>query len=769
MKTIRMGFRIFIMFLLFFNTAAQSYTCDDTPENNKGGVCECDADICYFKLVIEHLQTFTAYENSAARGTQGRVYYFNSNGSLEPATKNGMACENLSQCTKVHTVDGSTYRSFIAINKQIPGPTLIVNEGATVVVDVFNFLTTEETSIHWHGVHQRNTPWMDGVGYISQCPIQAGGSFRYIFKAEPSGTFWYHSHSGPQRTDGLFGALIVRESQVPDGLPAFEDEPGKHTLTLLDWQREASLDLFVKIHSSLGYYEDIAVNQIPTQANRPYMPTCSADGAEVGPVPYWSGIINGRGKYKNVDFIQTNYSSFDIVSGKTYRFRLIGAQGNYAYRFSIDSHKLLLVGTDGYFIEPVEVDFIIIHTGERYDFLLTGNQPSNKNYLIRAETLEVNCSTLVREKSLENNDAIAVLTYNGSPVDKEEIENEYENGKRVCNEENVCIVANCPFENYIPSSGYNCSNLHVHDLKLLVPTAEDELPKSDEVDFESTWFFNFGFDSVEFTSTVNGRNFILPTTSLQTQGYKKIKSEMCKDLSDQCDREQDDCTCVQVIDIGSSYSGKTVRFVFSSLNTTNGFSFAHPIHLHGHSFFVAKTGYGSYNSNGLLAEATPDITCGKPCLKAPTWTDGKSPAILVTQKTIRKDTVMVPAGGYVVVEFVADNPGFWFLHCHIETHQLEGMALVINAMESLQNPSPSGMPECGNFNWTVKEFKKKLFKPGTNNYLAISVGIPLTILLLIVIFVAIFIGIPWIMFRCKKKGYKGIEGTNKAQPDLMEL
>ena len=43
-----------------------------------------------------------------------------------------------------------------------------------------------------------------------------------------------------------------------------------------------------------------------------------------------------------------------------------------------------------------------------------------------------------------------------------------------------------------------------------------------------------------------------------------------------------------------------------------------------------------------------------------------------------KDTVIIPAGGYAVVYFRANNPGYWFLHCHIEVHQLEGMAVVIN-------------------------------------------------------------------------------------------
>ena len=685
------------------------YICDDTPENNMP-VCECNESVCYFKLVIEHLQTFTAYEKDAARGTRGRVYYLDDNGEPQPATNKRITCDGNKEdkCTNVNFVDGSTYRSFLAINKRIPGPTLIVNEGATIVVDVFNFLETEETSFHWHGIHQYNTPWMDGVGYISQCPIEAGDSFRYIFKAQPSGTLWYHSHSGSQRSDGLFGALIVRESSIPDGLPAFEDIPALHTLTLLDWQREASLDLFVKIHSSLGFFEQTAIGHVPTQANELYSPTCSADGAEVGPVPYWSGIINGRGRYKNVDFLKVNLSIFNVERGKTYRFRLVGAQANYAYRFSIDNHKLLLVATDGYFIEPKEVDFIIVHTGERYDFLVSATETNKQIFLIRAETLEVNCTTLTRDESLQNNDAIAVLTYDGSLVNKAALQDEYLNEKRACSSDNVCTVANCPFENYINSSGYDCSNLHVQDFKLLEETPENQLPESDTVDMKSTWFFNFGFDSVEFTSTVNGRNFILPTTSLQTQGYKQIYPEICQNISDRCYRDENDCTCVHLISIPKQISGKAIRFVLSSLNTTREYSFAHPIHLHGHSFHVVNVGYGSYLPNGLLNEPTNDISCGRPCLKPPSWTDGVTPDITITNRTIRKDTVIVPAGGYVVIDFIADNPGYWFLHCHIESHQLEGMAVVINELQYDQNPPPGGMSTCGNFNWTVKEFNDKL-------------------------------------------------------------
>lgn len=163
-------------------SSAQDFICDDTIEKNKP-VCECNESVCYFKFVIEHLQTFTAYEKEAPYGTRGRVFFIDKYGNLLPTRQNSdsTACNNRSYCTDPNTVDGSTYRSSIAVNKQIPGPTLIVNETATVVVDIVNLLTTEETSFHWHGMHSLD-------GRITQCPIEAGASFLYIFKAMPAGT-----------------------------------------------------------------------------------------------------------------------------------------------------------------------------------------------------------------------------------------------------------------------------------------------------------------------------------------------------------------------------------------------------------------------------------------------------------------------------------------------------------------------------------------------------------------------------------------------------
>ena len=76
------------------------------------------------------------------------------------------------------------------------------------------------------------------------------------------------------------------------------------------------------------------------------------------------------------------------------------------------------------------------------------------------------------------------------------------------------------------------------------------------------------------------------------------------------------------------------------------------------------------------------------------------------------DTVTVPSGGYAVIQFVADNPGYWIMHCHVETHTLEGMAVVINETHAQQTPPPCGMRTCGNFTLELEEFYDIIQHPG---------------------------------------------------------
>ncbi len=66
--------------------------------------------------------------------------------------------------------------------------------GDRIVVDVMNQMPAREVTIHWHGILQQKSPWMDGTPYVAQCPIHDSTAFRYNFLAETSGTHFYHSH-----------------------------------------------------------------------------------------------------------------------------------------------------------------------------------------------------------------------------------------------------------------------------------------------------------------------------------------------------------------------------------------------------------------------------------------------------------------------------------------------------------------------------------------------------------------------------------------------
>ena len=112
---------------------------------------------------------------------------------------------------------------------------------------------------------------------------------------------------------------------------------------------------------------------------------------------------------------------------------------------------------------------------------------------------------------------------------------------------------------------------------------------------------------------------------------------------------------------------------------------AHPFHLHGHHFQVIYIGYMETVLMRLAPVTNPDmLTCVSTkghCDTDVHWSDSSWKKYKDTegmQEPSEKDTVIVPVGGYVVIRFRADNPRWWFLHCHIEPHQLEGMSMVVH-------------------------------------------------------------------------------------------
>ena len=103
--------------------------------------------------------------------------------------------------------------SAIAVNYQIPAPTLHFKKGDLVTINVCNHLD-EGTAIHWHGIL---VPWqMDGVEGVTQKAIPPGKSFQYQFTLHQSGTYWYHAHAGAQEQQGVYGAFIIDPPEPPE-------------------------------------------------------------------------------------------------------------------------------------------------------------------------------------------------------------------------------------------------------------------------------------------------------------------------------------------------------------------------------------------------------------------------------------------------------------------------------------------------------------------------------------------------------------------------
>ncbi|RVW33739.1 Laccase-17 [Vitis vinifera] len=101
---------------------------------------------------------------------------------------------------------------------------------------------------------------------------------------------------------------------------------------------------------------------------------------------------------------------------------------------------------------------------------------------------------------------------------------------------------------------------------------------------------------------------------------------------------------------------------------------SHPFHLHGYNFYVVGQGIGNYDPN----------------------TD---PVNFNLVDPVERNTFGVPAGGWVAIRFQADNPGVWFMHCHLDVHTSWGLRMawiVLDGQQPNQKlPSPpSDLPKC---------------------------------------------------------------------------
>jgi FtsP/CotA-like multicopper oxidase with cupredoxin domain len=105
---------------------------------------------------------------------------------------------------------------MLTYNGSIPGPTLKVAQGATIIVHVTNHGDIEAT-VHWHGLRLENR--YDGT-HDTQAPIPVGESFTYQVQVPDPGAYWYHPHIREDYGQelGLYGNILVAPTE-PDYWP----------------------------------------------------------------------------------------------------------------------------------------------------------------------------------------------------------------------------------------------------------------------------------------------------------------------------------------------------------------------------------------------------------------------------------------------------------------------------------------------------------------------------------------------------------------------
>ena len=424
---------------------------------------------------------------------------------------------------------------------------------------------------------------------------------------------------------------------------------------------------------------------LDTALGRDYM----IDNNEVGAVQFHSALINGRGRYNNDPYPLTE---FTVVEGERYRFRVANTGGEHGFVVSVDDHKLFVVGSDGDDYLPIEVDFIALFPGESIDFELETTESSDLFWL-RANTPR-------KGKGLNPEDdgvikgGRAIIRYQGSTFSGDPVSE-----ARNCTKQAPCIMFNCAFKQYPLGSWITCIPLSdARSTKSDVYLDKTYGLSEDDSDVEEI-FLNLAFP---IGSSINGRKYSEARAPMFQPDIEQYITP-CDD--DVCDATGCLCTHIQKIPYN-----KTIQIVFSSLTPTAPFMAHHPVHLHGHNFAVLKMGFAEQNeTSGFWSRMNQDIYCASQnefiCSK-PRWNGGRPELNKI--KPPLKDNVMIPSRGYVVVRFRSDNPGFWFLHCHQQSHMLEGMNMLIHEAPGKIKEVPKGFPTCSDFELDNAEYEAYL-------------------------------------------------------------
>ncbi len=453
----------------------------------------------------------------------------------------------------------------IAVNGQIPMPTLTFTEGDTAEIYVHNELN-EETSMHWHGLFLPNQ--YDGVPNLTQMPIKPHTTHLYKFPIIQHGTHWYHSHTGLQEQIGMYGSFVMnKKTDDPTFRKGIDDLPTV-PIILSEWTDMKPENVHRMLHNATDWF---AIKKGTTQSyaeaiKQGYFKTKIANewkrmnAMDVSDVYYDKFLINGKN--------ESQLSQFK--GGDKVRLRISNGGASTYFWLTYAGGKITVVANDGNDVEPVEVDRLIVAVSETYDIIVT--IPADKTgYELLATPEDRTKST-----SIYIGSGIKQLV---SPMPKLK----YFEGMKMMN---GMMKMNGDLDDMGMQMSLNQMDMNV----VMYPeiTGETKVKKDDKMGKMKMTADDYNSNELSDITTLNYAMLKSPTkTNLPKDAPVK---ELRFELSGNMNRYvwSLDNKVVSETDKILIKKGENVRIVLY-----NGSMMRHPMHLHGHDFRVLN-GQGDY-------------------------------------------------------------------------------------------------------------------------------------------------------------------------------
>jgi len=511
----------------------------------------------------------------------------------------------------------------IAVNGQIPMPTLTFIEGDTAEIYVHNNLN-EETSLHWHGLFLPNQ--YDGVPNLTQMPIKAHTTHMYKFPIIQHGTHWYHSHTKVQEQIGMYGMFIMnkrKEWDIPT-IPVVLSEWADMKPEEIQRSLHAATDWFaIKKGATQSYAEAIRTGHLKTKLTNEWKRMSAMD---VSDVYYDKFLINGKNQNVQLQF----------KAGDKVRLRIANGGASDYFWLTYSGGKITVVASDGNDVEPVEVERLIIAVSETYDVVVT--IPDNRSYefLVTPED---------RTKSA------SLWLGSGAKVPATKLPKlKYFAGMKMMNE--MMDMKG----NMIEMEGMKMQNQEMDMNTVMYPEITGEENPKSEKKKDTMQGHDMHNMQMPNNNSMQGMNMESETPDIVTLNYTMLRAtgkttlpqgplkELKFDLTGNMNRY------VWTLDNKTvSESDKILIRKVENLRIVlfNNSMMRHPMHLHGHDFRVLN-GQGDYAPLKNTIDIMP----------------------------MERDTI----------EFAATESGDWFFHCHILYHMMSGMGRVFSYENSSPNP-----------------------------------------------------------------------------------